>query len=96
MQVAAVSPDNVVTQVAGYRHIVLGRRDYLTRGNLVPTGWTWDGLSRLSSLTHDLAGVAHDVTTVFGYNPAGQIVSRESSSGDYAFTALPAENRSRG
>ena len=59
----------------------------LTGGNWSsPTTYGYDGLSRLTALTHDLAGPAHDVTTTFGYNPASQVTIRSVSNDAYLFT----------
>ncbi|MGR4866938.1 RHS repeat-associated core domain-containing protein [Caulobacter sp. LARHSG274] len=60
------------TKIAGQTYDAMGRRDGLTEG--VATGYTYDPIGRLSSLSHDLAGTAWDVT--FGspaYNPASQV-----------------------
>ncbi len=67
-----------------------GRRTSLTRGNGTTTGYAYDLGSRLSSLTHDLAGTAHDVAATFGYNPASQIVGLGRDNDLYAFTRTAA------
>lgn len=53
-----------------------------------PTSYGYDGLSRLSALTHDVSGTSYDVTTSFGYNPASQVISRTRSNLAYQFTGL--------
>jgi YD repeat-containing protein len=66
----------------------LGRRPGLTRGNGVVTSYGYDAASRLTSLGHDLAGTAGDLSLAFGYNPAGEMVGRTDSNDAYAFTGL--------
>jgi hypothetical protein len=41
-------------------------------------------VSRLETLSHDLAGTGADQSLGFGYNPASQIVSRTSANDGYA------------
>lgn len=72
--------------LAVYGYDDLGRRTSLARGNGVVTSYGYDAVSRLNSLTHDLAGTGSDVTSTFGYNPAGQIISRTISNTAYAWT----------
>lgn len=62
----------------------LGDRTGLTRGNGTGTGYTPDAISRLSSLSQDLASTASDQTLGFSYNPASQIIARASSNDAYA------------
>ncbi|KAK0332766.1 hypothetical protein LTR94_023609 [Friedmanniomyces endolithicus] len=64
----------------------LGRRTARGDANGAVTTWGYDGASRLTSLTHDLAGTAHDQTLNFTYNPAGQIASRTMSNTAYAYS----------
>jgi YD repeat-containing protein len=49
------------------------------RGNGTASSWDYDDASRLTSLTHNAAGTDNDLTVTFGYNPAGQIVTRTAS-----------------
>ena len=60
-----------------------GRRTSLSRGNGTVTSYAYDPASRLSGLTQDLAGGAHDLTLGFAHNPAGQIVSNTRSNDAY-------------
>jgi RHS repeat-associated protein len=62
-----------------------GRRSGETRG-AANTAYDYDSISRLASLADDLAGSMNDVTTSFGYNPAGQIVVRTLSNAMYGFS----------
>ncbi|KAK0341984.1 hypothetical protein LTR94_024141, partial [Friedmanniomyces endolithicus] len=64
----------------------LGRRTARGDANGSMTTWGYDGASRLTSLTHDLAGTAHDQALNFTYNPAGQIASRTMSNLAYAYS----------
>ena len=58
-----------------------------------PTTLTYDAVSRVSSLAHDLAGTTYDQTTTFTYNPAGQIASTTRSNDAYAWTGHVAVDR---
>jgi YD repeat-containing protein len=75
-----------VGALAAFAYDDLGRRISLTRGNGTVTSYAYDAASRLSSLGHDLAGAAQDLTLGFGYNPAGQIVGATRSNDLYAWT----------
>lgn len=74
----------------------LGRRTSLTRANGTVTTYGYDPASRLSQLVQNLAGTAQDQTLSFGYNPAGQIVSRTASNDAYAWTGHYNVDRSYG
>jgi len=63
----------------------LGRRIAQNGSNGAKSSWTYDGAGRLSQLKHDLKDTAHDLTLAFGYNPAGQIVSRTASNDIYSY-----------
>ncbi len=67
-----------------------GRRILLARGNGTETHYGYDGASRLDAFDHRLAGTAGDLRVSFGYNPAGQIVSRTGDNDAYASTAVNA------
>ena len=65
-----------------------GRRDQLARDALgAMTGYGYDPISRLSSLSHDLdgAGAANDATFGFAYNPASQITTRSLTNNAYEY-----------
>ena len=65
-----------------------GRRDQLARDTLgATTGYGYDPVARLASLSHDLdgAGSANDATLGFSYNPASQIVMRSLSNNAYEY-----------
>jgi RHS repeat-associated protein len=49
-----------------------------------PTEYGYDGVSRLTGLTHHL--ITSGVNTTFAYNPASQVISRIQSNSAYDFT----------
>ncbi|CAM8633924.1 RHS repeat-associated core domain-containing protein [Sphingobium aquiterrae] len=71
--------------VASFSYDELSRRTATTLGNGTQTRYGYNAQTRLSSLTHDLAGTARDVTLSFGYNEAGEIVSRRRDNDAYAY-----------
>lgn len=72
----------------------LGRRTLLTYGNGVTNSYGYDPVSRLASLTADLAGTANDLTIgSLAFNPASQIISQPRSNDGYSFANLLAVNR---
>ncbi|EGY02684.1 YD repeat-containing protein [Nitrospirillum viridazoti Y2] len=70
--------------VLTYAYDDYGRRQSISRANGVTTSYGYDSVSRLTSLTQDLAGTGNDVTYTYGYNPAGQIATRDVSNGLYS------------
>ncbi len=60
-----------------------GRRTTTQRTNGATTTQAYDGISRLTTLAHDLPGTAQDLTIGLAYNPAGQIVGRSVSNNAY-------------
>jgi RHS repeat-associated protein len=74
------------TVIAQFAYDDLGRRQSLTR-NGVATGYGYDPIAlRLSSLSHNLAGIAEDVTFDFLNNAAGQIRQRTISNSAYVWS----------
>ncbi len=71
-----------------YTYDNLGRRTVLNRGNSTETDYAYDSVSRLTTLTNNLAGTAQDVTTTFAFNPAGQIASSMRDNDAYAFPSF--------
>jgi RHS repeat-associated protein len=79
--------------VSGYVYNNKGERSGLTGG--VATAYAYDDVGRLSSISHDLASTARDVTFAFGdpassvpaYNPANQILARSINNDLYADVA---------
>ncbi len=75
--------------MAGFSYDNQGRRTTITRGaSPATTSYSYNAVSQLGSLTHNLdgAGTANDVVQSFGYNPAGQITTRTLSNDSFAFT----------
>lgn len=88
--------ENGAALLASYSYDGLGRRIGLSLGNGTVTRYGYDGASRLTSQELDLAGTGQDLTLGFGYNPAGQIVSRTASNDGYAFGGQVNVDRSYG
>ena len=77
-----------------YAYDSLGRRTTLTRGNGTVTSYAFDPISRLNSLSQDLADTAQDVTiNGFTYNPASQIMAQTRSNDSYAWNSHYNVNR---
>jgi RHS repeat-associated protein len=76
-QIASIV-DSTSTTLASYAYDDMGRRTGFGRGSspASSTGYAYDAVSRLASLTHDLNGSGYDGTTTFTYNPASQIATR--------------------
>ncbi|APR51313.1 RHS repeat-associated core domain-containing protein [Sphingomonas koreensis] len=82
--------------LASFAYDSLRRRTGITRGNGTSTSYSQDPVSRLASLSHDLAGTSDDVTFSFTHNPASQIVSRTRDNSAYAFAEYVSVSRSYG
>lgn len=76
-----------------YTYDDLGRRTTLARGSGANTTWSYTANSRDWSLTQNLSGSADDVTYAFGFNPAGQAITRTISNTNYRY-APPAVSQS--
>jgi len=66
-----------------------GRRTTVGRGaSPATTSYSYDAVSRLGSLSHNLdgTGTANDMTQSFGYHPAGQITTRTLLNDSFTFT----------
>ncbi len=80
--------ENGTTSVVQISYNAQGRRKDLTGG--VTTTYGYDGIVRLSSLSHDLAGTAEDVTYSFSaYNPANQLLAQSRDNDNYGFPEVP-------
>jgi RHS repeat-associated protein len=82
------------TSLATYAYDNLGNRTGATLGNGVVQSYTYDPVSRLSSLTHDLAGTTNDLTKTLAYSPASQITTETRSNDTYAFVKSDATTSS--
>lgn len=69
------------------RTATTSRHDPATNWLSSQTIYGFDGVSRVASHTHQLAGTS-GVATTFGYNAASQIVSRVRSNADYAAASV--------
>lgn len=86
----ATSGANVL---ATYYDDQLGRRASMCRGtgttsscsSVARTAYTYDPISRLSGLSHDLTtgGAANDLSRTFNYSPASQLVTRTAATSLY-------------
>jgi uncharacterized protein RhaS with RHS repeats len=72
--------------LATFAYDDLGRRSGLTFGNGTSQAYTYDPVSRLKTLTSDLANTASDLTQTFGYTPASQVRSVIRTNDAYAWT----------
>ena len=72
--------------LATYAYDTLRRRTGVTFGNGVAQAFAYDPVSRLASLSNDLASTANDLSATFGYNPASQIASTVRTGDAYAWT----------
>ncbi|MEP2103950.1 MAG: RHS repeat-associated core domain-containing protein [Parasphingorhabdus sp.] len=77
--------ENGSTAIATYAYDVFGRRTGLTYGNGTTVSYGYDDISRLASLTNNLSGSAHDLTSSFAHNSAGQITQHTQSNDAYAW-----------
>ncbi len=77
--------ENGSTAIATYAYDAFGRRTGLTYGNGTTASYGYDDISRLASLTNNLSGSAHDLTSSFEHNPAGQIIEQIQSNDAYAW-----------
>ena len=74
--------------LASYTYDDEGRVTTLVRGNGVVTSYGYDTQSRLISLTNNLSGASHDLTSTFSYNTASQITGMTRSNSDYSYTPV--------
>ncbi len=85
--------ENGTFVLATYVYDNIGRRGALVRGNGTSSNYGYDAMSRISSLSLDLAATAWDHALTFSYNPASQVASRQGTNNGYAWTNHPALNR---
>ncbi|MDP3370806.1 MAG: RHS repeat-associated core domain-containing protein [Brevundimonas sp.] len=71
--------------LATYVYDNLGQPTGVTRGNGASSTFGYDAFARLTSLVQNPDGSSDDVTLGFGFNPAGQIVSRTVSNPAYVY-----------
>jgi len=80
--------ENGATTVASFNYDFLGRRTDASLGGATRSD-EYDAISRLSTMTHQLAGTTADQILTFGYNPASQIITRTESNNAYASAPPP-------
>lgn len=103
-QLQLIGLNGVSDILATYFYDQLRRIKSLCRGAGSPTAcsagartlYNYDSVSRLGGLSHDLltGGASYDVSTTFGYNPAGQLMNRTSSTPTYEWPYATSFNRS--
>jgi len=84
----AISVSGSTNPTAWFGYDDLGRRTSLGQGPgsvVAATSYGYDAASRLTSLSHDLAGTSYDLSLGFSYNPAGQLTSNTRSNDAYAW-----------
>jgi RHS repeat-associated protein len=78
---------NANSGVFSQSYDALSRVNSMAKGS-GSTGYTYDSVGRLASITNDLAGTTNDITWTFSArNPAGQIATQTASSEVYDYRA---------
>jgi RHS repeat-associated protein len=87
--------ENGASEVASFIYDDLWRRKNLTLGGgATPTsGYGYDSIGRINSLTHDMTGALSDVSWSFSFNPVSQISQTTMSNDAFAFTGNINVNR---
>lgn len=70
--------------LASFSYDAAGRRSAMSFAGTA-SSYGYDGVSRLTGITHDLAGASRDQGLSFAYNPASQIASRTIANDAYAW-----------
>jgi RHS repeat-associated protein len=93
--------ENGGTQIASFSYSSRGER--IGVGGGFNTGFSYDTISRLAGITHDMAGTGQDVTFCMGamsgatctasYNAASQVINRTISNNAYAWNGHANVNR---
>jgi RHS repeat-associated protein len=97
-EVSAVRENGATSGIgvlATYAFDNLGNRASVTFSNGTKRTYGYDPVSRLTTLTNDLAGTANDLTHTLGYNPGSQITSLARSNDAYAFPTSQIGNVNR-
>jgi RHS repeat-associated protein len=84
--------ENGSAVLASLSYDAAGRRSGLSF-NGTATSYGYDGVSRVASISHDLAGTSRDQSSSLAYNPSSQIVTRTISNDAYAWTGHVAVDR---
>lgn len=89
------SPGSDHIPFLGISYDSAGRRSNIGRASS-GTGYGYDGIGRLTSLSQNFPAASSGLTTGLGYNAASQIVSESRSNDAYAFTGRYNVSRSYG
>jgi RHS repeat-associated protein len=73
------------TPFLGISYDAAGRRSSTGRASS-STGYTWDGISRLATMTQNFAGGVGNVGQTFAYNPASQMTTETRDNDAFAWT----------
>ncbi len=91
-----ITENNLTTTVVSVAYDAQGRRKTLTRGGatgagVTSTGYGYDDVSRLQTLTQAMDGTANTngETRTFTYSPANQMLTRNLSNAVYSYGQLP-------
>jgi len=74
------------TILADFNYDTENRRTSVIFGGTASKSYSYDSMSRMMTLTNDLAGTSDDQTLTFTHNPSGQIASRVNSNTAYDHT----------
>jgi RHS repeat-associated protein len=85
--------ENGATALATLGYYDNGERQSLTRAGGAVTGYTYDGISRLTALTDTFTNGGGNNTAAFTYSPASQLTQRTRSNNAYAWADALAVNR---
>lgn len=78
--------DNSASTLATQVFNNYGQTLYLNRANNANTTLEYDGIGRVNNLQHNLANTAHDVIFEYGYSPANQMTSLNTSNSLYQYS----------
>ncbi|WP_050750275.1 DUF6531 domain-containing protein [Allochromatium vinosum] len=81
--------ENGAAALASYTYDDLSRRTTVTLGNGTTTRYAYNAQAGLSTLTHNLAGTAQDVTWTYARNQVGEIAGHSWSNDAYQWDGLP-------
>ena len=76
---------NGVDTLAQYGYNQMGQTTWVLRANGTTSSYGYDPVGRMTSLSHDMAGSAADISFGYSWNPAGQIASRTVSQPSYLY-----------
>ncbi|MEG3085379.1 RHS repeat-associated core domain-containing protein [Sphingomonas sp. PB2P12] len=86
--------ENGATVLAEFGYDALGHRNALSRGNGTLTTYSYDALSQLTGLVHDLAGDSADVVYANTFDKTSRITIQTRSNDAYAWTGQIEADRS--